>query len=73
MKIGMLWLDAAKERSLAEKIERAAAYYLDKYGQQPDLCFVHKTALADETTIDAIVVQPAATIPPHHFWLGVAA
>ncbi|HBX68149.1 MAG TPA: hypothetical protein DEH25_01840 [Chloroflexi bacterium] len=41
MDIGMLWFDNDKQVDLRSKIERAAAYYRDKYGKAPNLCFVH--------------------------------
>ena len=41
MDIGMLWFDNDQNMDLQAKIERAARYYHDKYGQTPNLCFVH--------------------------------
>ena len=41
MDVGMLWFDNDKQADLRAKIERAAAYYRDKYGKTPNLCFVH--------------------------------
>jgi hypothetical protein len=41
MDIGMLWFDNDKQDDLRAKIERAAAYYRNKYGKTPNLCFVH--------------------------------
>ena len=41
MDIGMLWFDNDKQDDLRVKIERAAAYYRNKYGKTPNLCFVH--------------------------------
>jgi hypothetical protein len=41
MDIGMLWFDNDKQDDLRIKIERAAAYYRNKYGKTPNLCFVH--------------------------------
>ncbi len=41
MKIGMLWFDNDPKADLKVKIERAASYYSKKYGQAPNLCFVH--------------------------------
>ena len=70
MQTGMLWLDDDKRRSVDEKVRRAVAYYREKYGRQPDLCLVHKAALKGERRIDAVQVQPARTVLPHHFWLG---
>jgi hypothetical protein len=41
MKIGMLWFDNDPKADLKIKIERAASYYSKKYGQSPNLCFIH--------------------------------
>ncbi len=71
MKTGMMWLDADAKRPLEEKVRQAADYYREKYGQIPNLCLVNKAALKSEQLIDKILVQPAKTVLPNHFWLGV--
>lgn len=71
MDVGMLWLDDDKKSSLDDKIRRAAAYYQDKYGQQPNVCLVNRSTLAKEKRVDAIQVQPANNVLPNHFWVGV--
>jgi hypothetical protein len=45
MNIGMLWFDNDPKAELSVKIERAAAYYRNKYGTKPTLCFVHPSML----------------------------
>jgi hypothetical protein len=69
----MLWLDDDKKSSLDEKIRKAAAYYLEKYGQKPDICLVNQAMLGEEKKVDAIQVQPANNVLPNHFWVGVKA
>lgn len=49
MDIGMLWFDNDKQADLRSKIERAAAYYRDKYGKMPNLCFVHPCMIPKTT------------------------
>ena len=71
MKIGMLWLDTDKNRSLDEKVIRAADYYLDKYGNSPDLCLVNTEVIESEKVVGKITVQPARTVLKDHFWLGM--
>lgn len=71
MNIGMLWLDDDKKRPFAEKVQRAADYYQDKYGRLPELCLVNIQALADEQQIGKIKVQPTRTVLRDHFWLGM--
>ncbi|MDX1614613.1 MAG: hypothetical protein R3300_09910 [Candidatus Promineifilaceae bacterium] len=71
MNVGMLWLDDERDRSLQEKVRRAAEYYQRKYGDMPQLCFVNQTAVAEGERVDQIDVVPAAYVLPHHFWLGM--
>lgn len=71
MRVGMLWLDADVKRTLEEKVERAALYYRDKYGQSPDLCLVNTSTFPEEEiTVGAVKVQRAKNVLPHHFWVG---
>ena len=71
MKIGMMWLDDDKRRSLEEKISRAADYYEMKYGRSPNQCYVNTRTLVEKKAIGRLLVEPAATILPHHFWIGI--
>ena len=41
MDVGMLWFDNDTQTDLPHKIENAAEYYLNKYGIQPNVCFIH--------------------------------
>lgn len=79
MNIGMLWFDNDPKTEINSKIERAAHYYKDKYGKRPNLCFVHPTMIAAEST-DAtgtttqsgdISVRTSLSVLPNHFWIGV--
>ncbi|MCB9444925.1 MAG: hypothetical protein H6669_11880 [Ardenticatenaceae bacterium] len=71
MNIGMLWLDDDKKRPLAEKVQRAADHYWEKYGRFPELCLVNNQMLADEQLVGKIKVQPVRTVLRDHFWLGM--
>lgn len=70
MKLGMLWLDMSKNRTLEEKIDRAASYYQQKFGHSAELCFVHTSTLVAEQHVGSLCVLPAENILPNHFWLG---
>jgi hypothetical protein len=80
MKTGLLWFDDDPRKELAEKVLRAAAHYEHKYGQSPDLCFVHPSALQNGNGNDKhrvkkageVEIRAGRTVLPHHFWLGVA-
>lgn len=46
MDFGLLWYDDSSNRSLADKVARAAAQYEHKFGQPPTVCFVNPAMLA---------------------------
>ncbi len=73
MDVGMLWLDSDRQRSFDEKVNRAAEYYLEKYGRSPELCLVNTQSLSEKKKVGQIEVQPVRTVSPHHFWLGMKA
>lgn len=71
MKTGMLWFDNDPKVDLTTKIARAVAYYQKKYGQKPDLCYVHPTMLSTMTKTQGVDVRPNRAVLPNHFWIGV--
>ena len=88
MEIGMLWFDNDKKASIPSKVEKAARYYQQKYGVNPDLCYVHpktvkgenggnkrsrKTAEAEPMKIGKILVLKNEKVLPDHFWIGKGA
>ena len=81
MDVGMLWFDSNKMDKLETKIRRASSYYKKKYGQAPNLCFVHPCMLAIDggSPEDEKVTHPktaglelrcSKSLLPNHFWLG---
>lgn len=72
MNIGMLWFDNDPKADLYSKIARAADYYQKKYGQVPDLCFVHPTMVKpDNVRSGKIEVRTNRSVLPDHFWIGL--
>lgn len=72
MNIGMLWFDNDPKADLLNKIQRAADYYLKKYGQAPDLCFIHPSMLGERAKpAGRIEVRLNPAILPDHFWIGI--
>ena len=67
---GMLWLDTDQRRTLEEKVLRAAHYYQEKYGQQPQLCLVNESMLPEEMHVGEVQVRPVPNMVVHHFLLG---
>jgi hypothetical protein len=73
MNIGMLWFDNDAKSDLAAKLRRAATYYQSKYGQLPNLCFVHPSMVKPGTPADnGIELRTTRSVLPNHFWLGVS-
>ncbi len=81
MKVGMLWFDSNKTDKLETKIKRASSYYKKKYGQAPNLCFVHPSMLANngsapqdekafQQTTAGLELRCSKSLLPNHFWLG---
>ena len=72
MDLGMLWFDNDPKLDVLSKVQRAAAYYQEKYGKEPNLCFVHPSMIAEmKANSGSVAVCSNATILPHHFWIGV--
>ncbi len=77
MEVGLLWLDNDPRRGIEEKVMRAVAYYRDKYGRQPNVCFVHPSMLEGNGNGNGklkagdVEVRPGRAILPDHFWVGV--
>lgn len=69
---GMLWFDNDKQTDLTSKVDQAAQYYRKKYGQSPDICFVHPQMLAggEQAAAAKVEVKASPMILLHHFWIG---
>ncbi len=71
MNIGMLWFDNDPKADLTSKIARAVDYYQKKYGQVPDLCYVHPSMLSgDRAATSKIEIKSNRSVLPNHFWIG---
>lgn len=72
MTTGMLWFDNDPQIDMRTKLNRAVAYYQKKYGQTPDLCYVHPSMIPDNPIRTAgMEVQTDQMVLPNHFWIGV--
>ena len=70
MREGLLWHDSGSE-DLAWKLARAAQRYRDRFGDKPNVCYVHPTLLPDgDRKVDGILVRSSSRVLRHHFWLG---
>lgn len=61
MNTGMLWYDNDPKTALAVKIERAAAYYRQKYGCEPNVCLIHPS-MVDDASFEAKKDFPETTL-----------
>jgi hypothetical protein len=78
MDVGMLWFDNDKERDLTQKVMRASDYYRKKYGNVPNLCYVHPNMLPipketenKKVMAGSVEIRSAMTVLPNHFWIGL--
>ena len=77
MRTGMLWLDNEPASTLEFKVKKAVNYYRQRYGQPPNLCFVHPSLLDQPESgeippidIMGVQVMPSQFIEPEQLWLG---
>lgn len=78
MNIGMLWKDNNPDLSVEQRVRAAARYYRSKYGQTPNLCFVHPSQATEEMVKNGvsngetiIEIRPNNSVKPNHMWVGV--
>jgi len=72
MDIGLLWFDNDSKSDLGTKVLKAADYYRSKYGQDPNLCFVHPSMMTEaKANAGQVAVCTNSSVLPHHFWIGV--
>ncbi len=75
MKQGLLWFDNDSKRSLEDKIAQAAARYVQKFGHEPNICYVNPRMIGEGESaamLKQIRVVSAHNVLLHHFWIGVA-
>ncbi len=73
MKVGMLWFDAESGQTLDSRLARAASYYRQKYGEQPNLCFLHPGSAPEPgvRVLHGLSLRTDKAVLPNHFWIGV--
>ncbi len=71
MGTGLLWYDNGAQ-DLAAKVGRAVQRYRERFGQDPNVCYVHPATLPEgERQVAGLLVRPSARILLHHLWVGV--
>jgi hypothetical protein len=66
----MLWLDNDAKTTLIDKINKACAYYLKKYGNAPTLVCANEKTLATAAIVAGVDVRTTKNMPTHYFWVG---
>ena len=69
---GMLWFDDDAKRPFVTKVELAAQYFKTKYGNDPNVVYVHPSCMPQDNAAQALRVVAMESVLPHHFLLGVA-
>lgn len=69
MRVGLLWYDDSP-KTLAQKVALAVIAYKRKFGEMPNRCFVHKSALDEKEQVGPVEVVPWPTVLKFHFWIG---
>jgi len=71
METGLLWFDNDPQRGLEEKVRQAARRYRQKFGRQPNVCYVHPSLLGKKgRVLGKVRVAPLPSVLQHHFWIG---
>ena len=75
MSQGLLWFDNSSA-PLAEKVSKAAAYFLKKYGRAPEVCLVNPATKMEKSEIQGsdggtINIRPFQSVLPNHLWIGI--
>lgn len=76
MTLGMMWFDNDPKKTLEQKVDQAADYYLRKYGVRANRCMVNPRNLpaADSQTgagrAGRVEILPLRSVMPGHLWIG---
>lgn len=82
--VGMLWFDNDNKVDLTTKIIKATDYYVNKYGNKPNVCYVHPSMVpptedkpeTEENNVvtlntSGVEVRTTRSVLPNHLWLGI--
>jgi len=71
LEVGLLWYDNGVD-DLGGSVARAAARYKERFGVDPNVCYVHPATLPEgECKINGLTVRPSSKILRYHLWMGV--
>ena len=75
MKIGLLWFESDKKKTIEKRVLEAAEYYFKKHGVCSDYCQIPLGTLDSrmngEIQVGEIRVVEHKGIPKEHLWIGL--
>jgi len=71
MTSGLLWYDDSPTKELSKKVGAACRRYYQKFGMHPTACYVHPSAIKEQTEMCGVTVSPLSSVLRHHFWVGL--
>jgi hypothetical protein len=69
---GLLWFDDTPGRTLEQTIAHIVERFRQKYGESPNVCYVHPSTITNgEKMVGSVKVLSSSTVVvnPHHFWM----
>jgi hypothetical protein len=70
MKQGMLWYDSHPAKDFYTRLDIAISYFKEKYGFDPQCCFVHPDMLTGIPEIpSAVKIVTDEKVLRNHFWM----
>lgn len=67
--IGLLWYDDNPTRTFAQRIAPAVARYIDKFGNVPNVCYVHPVQLPRQSRLGVIEIKAMKTVQRNYFFI----
>jgi len=70
MQIGLLWYDNGNSE-LPLKVSQAVKRYRERFGVEPNVCYVPPENLPEgEQQVAGVAVRASSRILRHHLWVG---
>lgn len=71
MDTGLLWFDNSAQ-PLTDKVAAAAAHYERRFGERPNVCYLHPEMLDMASAKQcALQLRTATHVLQHHLWIGI--
>jgi hypothetical protein len=71
MDTGLLWFDNSAQ-PLTDKVAAAAAHYERRFGESPNVCYMHPEMLDKASAKQcALQLRTATHVLQHHLWIGI--